>query len=77
MSTTDLEFVIFVVAAFTLFGGVLGWASWEESCAARRKRKIDANEVNLQSNKPNANARSLNAEFARSIKGGRRQRRAF
>ena len=29
MSTSDIEFVVFVVAAFTLFGSVLGWASWE------------------------------------------------
>jgi hypothetical protein len=36
MQTTDIEFLVLVVGALTLFGGALGWASWDES---RRTRK--------------------------------------
>jgi len=36
MPIHDLEVVIFIVCAFSLFGGVLAWASWDE---ARGNRK--------------------------------------
>ncbi len=36
MQTTDIAFVVFVVCGLSLFGGVLSWASWDES---RRTRK--------------------------------------
>ena len=39
MPIQDLEVVVFIVSAFVLFGGVLGWASWDESRRARRSRK--------------------------------------
>jgi hypothetical protein len=39
MQPKDLEIVILVVAAMSLFGGVLGWASWDESRRTRRNRK--------------------------------------
>jgi hypothetical protein len=39
MPTTDIAFLALVVGALTLFGGVLGWASWDESRRARRNRK--------------------------------------
>lgn len=39
MTTAGFEFVILVISALILFGGVLGWASWEESRAARKARK--------------------------------------
>ena len=31
MITNGTAFVIFALAAFSLFGGVLAWASWMES----------------------------------------------
>ncbi len=31
MSTNEMAFLIAAVSAFTLFGGVLAWASWTES----------------------------------------------
>jgi len=39
MSIRDLEVVIFIVCAFSLFGSMLAWASWDESRRARRNRK--------------------------------------
>jgi hypothetical protein len=39
MAIHDLEVVVFIVGAFALFGGMLGWASWDESRRARRNRK--------------------------------------
>ncbi len=36
MPIHDLEVAIFIACAFALFGGVLAWASWDES---RRNRK--------------------------------------
>jgi hypothetical protein len=36
MAVQDIVFLVFVVSAFSLFGGVLGFASWSES---RRTRK--------------------------------------
>lgn len=37
--TTDIGILVLVVGAFSLFGGVLAWASWDESRRARRNRK--------------------------------------
>jgi len=39
MQPKDLEIVVLVVAAMSLFGGVLGWATWDESRRMRRNRK--------------------------------------
>lgn len=39
MPVHDLQVVVFIVGAFALFGGMLGWASWDESRRARRTRK--------------------------------------
>jgi hypothetical protein len=36
MSTSEIAFLCLVVGALTLFGGVLAWASWDESRARRR-----------------------------------------
>jgi hypothetical protein len=30
MSTNEMAFLVFVASAFTVFGGVLAWASWME-----------------------------------------------
>lgn len=32
-------FLALVIGVFSLFGGVLGWASWDESRRARRSRR--------------------------------------
>jgi hypothetical protein len=37
MPATDFAFLCLITGAFVLFGGVLAWASWMESRAARRK----------------------------------------
>ena len=42
MSLHEVGFLVFIVSAFSLFGGVLGWASWEETRLARRKQKEQA-----------------------------------
>ena len=39
MQIKDIEIVVFVIGAFLLFGGVLGWASWDESRRVRLNRK--------------------------------------
>jgi hypothetical protein len=39
MTMTDIEIVVLVVSAFSLFGGVLGWASWNESRRTRKAHK--------------------------------------
>jgi hypothetical protein len=39
MTATDIQILALVVSAFSLFGGVLGWASWNESRRARMNRK--------------------------------------
>lgn len=39
MQVKDIEIVVFVVTVMSLFGGVLGWASWDESRRARQNRK--------------------------------------
>lgn len=39
MQVKDIEIIALVVAAMSLFGGVLGWASWDESRRLRRNRK--------------------------------------
>lgn len=38
MALNDIAILALAVGTFTLFGGVLGWASWEES---RNNRKLD------------------------------------
>jgi hypothetical protein len=40
MALQDIEIVVLVVSALTLFAGVLGWASWTESRDAAKKRKV-------------------------------------
>ncbi len=37
--TTETAILGLVISAFALFGGVLAWASWEESRATRQKQK--------------------------------------
>jgi hypothetical protein len=32
-------FLVVVVVTFCVFGGVLGWASWEDGCASHRKNR--------------------------------------
>jgi len=39
MTKSGLEFVVFVIGALSLFGGVLGWASWMEWRDNKRKRQ--------------------------------------
>lgn len=39
MQTSDIEIFVLVIGAFTLFGGVLGFASFEESRSRWRKKK--------------------------------------
>jgi len=39
MSTASLAFLGMVIFALTLFGVVLGYASWEETRASKRKSK--------------------------------------
>ena len=38
MQTPDILFLCFTLGAFALLGGVLGWASWEESRTRRGKQ---------------------------------------
>jgi hypothetical protein len=40
MQPGELAFLILVIAALALFGGVLGFASWEETRDRKRKLKI-------------------------------------
>ena len=37
MTANETGYLILVVFALVLFGGVLGWASWEETRSRRRK----------------------------------------
>lgn len=39
MAVHDILLLSFFVGVFVLFGGVLGFASWEESCARRKAEK--------------------------------------
>lgn len=39
MPSSDIAFLIFIVAAFTLFGGALAFASFEEARARRKPHK--------------------------------------
>jgi hypothetical protein len=39
MQAKDIEILALVIGAFSLFAGVLGWASWDESRRARKIRK--------------------------------------
>ena len=40
MTTGEIGMLALIVGALTLFGGVLGWASWQES---RQRRKAQRN----------------------------------
>lgn len=37
MSTNEIGFLVLALSAFSLFGGVLAWASWMESRSGSRK----------------------------------------
>ena len=39
MHGSDIAFLVFVVGVFAVFGGVLGWASFEETRARRKAGK--------------------------------------
>ena len=39
MKAFDIEILALIIGAFSLFGGVLGWASWDESRRERQNRK--------------------------------------
>lgn len=39
MTTGELGMLILIVGALTLFGGVLAWASWQETRDRRRADK--------------------------------------
>ena len=38
MTTNSIAFLALVIGAFALFGGVLGWATWQESRIARKSK---------------------------------------
>ena len=38
MTTNEIAFLALVIGAFTLFGGVLGWATWQEARIAPKSR---------------------------------------
>ena len=44
MVPDEIGFLAFVVGVFTLFGGVLGFASWEET-RDRRKREKERRQI--------------------------------
>ena len=78
MAGSDIAIVVLAVAAFTIFGAVLGWASWEESCAApRKKKRLNDELANSKGSKPNNSDGSLMPEIARLTKGVGPQRRSF
>jgi hypothetical protein len=54
MRQDDIEILVFVVSAFTLFGGVLGWASWMEGREA--KYKVQGNSELKQNTRQRARA---------------------
>ncbi len=39
MVASGNAFLIFIICAFSLLGGVLGWATWQESRDAKMKMK--------------------------------------
>ena len=39
MPTSDIALLTFIVSAFTLFGAVLAWASWDESRRNNRQSR--------------------------------------
>jgi len=39
MTVAGIEFLVLAVGALTVFGGVLAWASWDESRRMRRTRQ--------------------------------------
>jgi multidrug resistance efflux pump len=42
MTAGEIGFLVLAIGAITLFGGVLGWASWMEWRALKRTRKATA-----------------------------------
>jgi len=53
MSAGEIGFLALAIGAITLFGGVLGWASWMESRANRRKRQAAAHDGGTSTTTPN------------------------
>ena len=39
MQASDIAFLVFIVGVFAVFGGVLGWASFEKSQTRRRRAR--------------------------------------
>lgn len=39
--THDTAILILIISAFLLFGGVLAWASWDESRTARKRKSAN------------------------------------
>jgi len=39
MTIADIEVLTLVVGAFSLFGGILAWATWDESRNSRRRNQ--------------------------------------
>ena len=39
MTASSIGLLVFFVSVFAIFGGVLGWASWDETRTARRKKQ--------------------------------------
>lgn len=39
MTTNEITFLLVALGAFSLFGGVLGWASWMESHSGKTSSK--------------------------------------
>ncbi len=38
MTASDIGILVFFAGVFALFGGVLGWASWDESRTAHGRK---------------------------------------
>ncbi len=38
MSTNEIAFLALILCSLSLFGGVLGWASWMESRASKNRK---------------------------------------
>ena len=39
MTTVEMGMLALIICALTLFGGVLAWASWQETCQRRKAQK--------------------------------------
>ncbi|HEY0266630.1 MAG TPA: hypothetical protein VGC16_07755 [Rhizomicrobium sp.] len=39
MSTNEIAFLALVICSLTLFAGTLGWASWLEARATKKRRE--------------------------------------